>query len=133
MVAQVNQNDPRVKRTRELLQRTFTELIHEKSFEAITVQDIADAYLQAWQFGVKALADNGALVRQADVVILAVKPQIMAPVRRETMPAPTSRPSLRRRSIAGVTFGSRRYGTMPSAGSASAMDAWYATHPSDDW
>lgn len=42
MVAHVNQNDPRVKRTRQLLQRAFMELIHEKSFEAITVQDIAE-------------------------------------------------------------------------------------------
>ena len=42
MVAQVNQNDPRVKRTRQLLQNAFMELIHEKSFEAITVQDIAE-------------------------------------------------------------------------------------------
>jgi AcrR family transcriptional regulator len=38
----VNQNDPRVKRTRQLLQQAFMELIHEKSFEAITVQDIAE-------------------------------------------------------------------------------------------
>jgi hypothetical protein len=42
MVAPVNQNDPRVKRTRQLLQRAFVDLIHEKSFEAITVQDIAE-------------------------------------------------------------------------------------------
>ncbi len=42
MGAPVNQNDPRVKRTRQLLQRAFTDLIHEKGFEAITVQDIAE-------------------------------------------------------------------------------------------
>src|SRR5947208_1869486 len=46
------------------------------------------------QFGVKAVADNAALVRGADVVILAVKPQIMAPVLREIMPALTNRPLL---------------------------------------
>ena len=34
--------DPRVKRTRQLLQQAFMELMMEKSFEAITVQDIAE-------------------------------------------------------------------------------------------
>ena len=34
--------DPRVKRTRHLLKQAFTELMTEKSFEAITIQDIAD-------------------------------------------------------------------------------------------
>jgi AcrR family transcriptional regulator len=40
-VGQVNANDPRVKRTRKLLQQTMMELMAEKSFDAITVQDIA--------------------------------------------------------------------------------------------
>jgi pyrroline-5-carboxylate reductase len=48
----------------------------------------------AKQYGVRALADNTALVKGADVVILAVKPQIMAPVLREIMPALTNRPLL---------------------------------------
>ncbi len=34
--------DPRVKRTRQLLQRALIELMAEKSFQAITVQDIAE-------------------------------------------------------------------------------------------
>jgi len=34
--------DPRVKRTRQLLQRALMELMAEKSFQAITVQDIAE-------------------------------------------------------------------------------------------
>lgn len=34
--------DPRVRRTRQLLKQAFTELMTEKSFEAITIQDIAD-------------------------------------------------------------------------------------------
>ncbi len=34
--------DPRIKRTRELIQRALMELMAEKSFEAITVQDIAE-------------------------------------------------------------------------------------------
>lgn len=34
--------DPRVKRTREWLQKALMELMAEKSFEAITVQDIAE-------------------------------------------------------------------------------------------
>jgi AcrR family transcriptional regulator len=33
--------DPRIKRTRQLLQTAFLELLKEKSFQAITVQDIA--------------------------------------------------------------------------------------------
>ena len=32
--------DPRVKRTRRLIENTFTELLEEKGFSAITVQDI---------------------------------------------------------------------------------------------
>src|ERR1700736_5950168 len=38
----VNQADPRVKRTRSLLQDALVELLAEKSFDAITVQDIAE-------------------------------------------------------------------------------------------
>jgi len=34
--------DPRVTRTRQLLVKAFNDLLNEKSFEAITVQDIAD-------------------------------------------------------------------------------------------
>jgi pyrroline-5-carboxylate reductase len=53
------------------------------------VQQLAD------QYGLRALATgNAALVRAADVVILAVKPQIMAAVLRETLPALTNRPLL---------------------------------------
>jgi pyrroline-5-carboxylate reductase len=44
------------------------------------------------QYGVRALTGNGALVTEADVVILAVKPQIMAPVLREVLPALVNRP-----------------------------------------
>ena len=34
--------DPRVKRTRPLLQQAFWELMHEKGFSAISIQDIAE-------------------------------------------------------------------------------------------
>jgi AcrR family transcriptional regulator len=34
--------DPRVKRTRELIQRAFMELVQERGFEALRVQDIAE-------------------------------------------------------------------------------------------
>ncbi|HEY4386728.1 MAG TPA: TetR/AcrR family transcriptional regulator [Ktedonobacteraceae bacterium] len=34
--------DPRVKRTRQLLQQTFNELMQEKNFSAISIQDIAE-------------------------------------------------------------------------------------------
>ena len=42
MVAEINGADPRVKRTRQLLHHAVLELIHEKAFRHITVQDIAD-------------------------------------------------------------------------------------------
>ena len=42
VVGQVNAKDPRVKRTRKLLQQTLLELMNEKTFDAITVQDIAE-------------------------------------------------------------------------------------------
>jgi AcrR family transcriptional regulator len=38
----MNEADPRVKRTRKLLQDAFVALLAEKSFQAITVQDIAE-------------------------------------------------------------------------------------------
>ncbi len=41
-VGQVNANDPRVKRTRQLLHRTMLDLMQEKGFASITVQDIAE-------------------------------------------------------------------------------------------
>ena len=41
------------------------------------------------QYGVQLREDNGALVRDVDIVILAVKPQIMAPVVRQIAPAVT--------------------------------------------
>jgi len=40
-------------------------------------------------YGIRVLPDNRALVKQVDVVILAVKPQIIAPVLREVAPAVT--------------------------------------------
>ncbi len=42
MVTHVKRVDPRVKRTRQLLQQAFLELAKEKSFASITVQDIAE-------------------------------------------------------------------------------------------
>ena len=64
--------------------------------DAIVIADSRAERAQqiAQQYGVRAAADNTVLVRDADVVILAVKPQIMAPVLREIMPALTNRPLL---------------------------------------
>ena len=42
MVTTNEKSDPRVKRTRELIQRAFLELLQERGFEAIRVQDIAE-------------------------------------------------------------------------------------------
>ena len=42
MVAQVNEADPRVKRTRKLLLQSFIELLAEKGFRDLSVQDIAE-------------------------------------------------------------------------------------------
>jgi AcrR family transcriptional regulator len=41
-VSEEKRVDPRIKRTRQLLRRALMELVTEKSFQAITVQDIAD-------------------------------------------------------------------------------------------
>src|SRR5438477_4624508 len=38
----VNEADPRVKRTRKLLQEALLALLAEKNFDAVTVQDIAE-------------------------------------------------------------------------------------------
>jgi pyrroline-5-carboxylate reductase len=64
--------------------------------DAIVVSDVRRERTRqlADQYGVRALEGNAALVTEADVVILAVKPQIMAPVLREAMPALTNRPLL---------------------------------------
>jgi AcrR family transcriptional regulator len=42
MVTQLNEADPRVKRTRQLIVQAFIELLAEKSFRAISVQDVAE-------------------------------------------------------------------------------------------
>ena len=42
MASNVNPGDPRVKRTRKLLQHAFMELLEKKNFEAITIQDITE-------------------------------------------------------------------------------------------
>jgi len=64
--------------------------------DAIAVTDVrAERTRQlAEQYGVRPLSGNVALVTASDVVILAVKPQIMAPVLREVLPALTRRPLL---------------------------------------
>src|ERR1700704_4726978 len=41
-VAEPKKIDPRIKRTRQLLMKALMELMMEKSFQAITVQDIAE-------------------------------------------------------------------------------------------
>ncbi len=41
-LAEPKRLDPRIKRTRELLVKALMELMQEKSFQAITVQDIAE-------------------------------------------------------------------------------------------
>ncbi|GAA0351555.1 TetR family transcriptional regulator [Bacillus horti] len=38
----VNPNDPRVKRTRKYIQKAFTDLLAEKDFEDISIQDIME-------------------------------------------------------------------------------------------
>jgi pyrroline-5-carboxylate reductase len=43
------------------------------------------------RYGIRAATDNATLVRESDVVVLAVKPQIMEPVVREIAPALTGR------------------------------------------
>ncbi len=59
--------------------------------EMILASDVRAERLQELgrQYGVRAVADNPELVRRSDVVILAVKPQVMTPVLREIAPAVT--------------------------------------------
>src|SRR5947199_4796715 len=61
--------------------------------DTILVADVRTDRVQQLtdQYGLRALAGNAPLVRGADVVIVAVKPQMMAPVLRETLPALTNR------------------------------------------
>jgi AcrR family transcriptional regulator len=42
MVTHLNEEDPRVKRTRQLIVQAFVELLAEKSVRAISVQDVAE-------------------------------------------------------------------------------------------
>lgn len=42
METTIKVTDPRVKRTRQLIQQAFMDLLHEKSFQSLTVQDIAE-------------------------------------------------------------------------------------------
>ncbi len=42
MTGNINPNDPRAKRTRKFLQQAFVELLKQKEFESITIQDIAN-------------------------------------------------------------------------------------------
>jgi pyrroline-5-carboxylate reductase len=53
--------------------------------ENVMASDVSDALRQsiAQELGIKATPDNGALCDFADIVILAVKPQIVDPVARE--------------------------------------------------
>ena len=59
--------------------------------EAIYASDVRIERLRSLdqQYGVQLTEDNAELVRQADIVILAVKPQIMAPVVRQIASAVT--------------------------------------------
>ena len=59
--------------------------------EAVYVTDVRLERLKELdrQYGVQIAANNTELVRQVDVVLLAVKPQIMEPVLREIAPAVT--------------------------------------------
>jgi pyrroline-5-carboxylate reductase len=61
--------------------------------EAIYASDVRIERLRALdqQYGVQLTDDNAELVRQVDIVILAVKPQIMAPVVRQIASAVTRR------------------------------------------
>ena len=57
--------------------------------EEVFASDVRSARLEALerQYGIRLAADNAALVEEADVVIMAVKPQIMVPVLQEIAPA----------------------------------------------
>jgi pyrroline-5-carboxylate reductase len=58
---------------------------------AILATDVRDDHVRALakQYGITVASDNTALVRDTDVIVLAVKPQIMDAVLREVAPAVT--------------------------------------------
>lgn len=62
----------------------------------ITASDVREERRRALadHYRIRTLADNVALVREADVVVLAVKPQLVSVVLREIGPALTNRPLL---------------------------------------
>jgi pyrroline-5-carboxylate reductase len=64
--------------------------------ERILIADVRAERIHelAKQYGVTPVDGNAALLRGAEVVILAVKPQIMVPLLREMTPALTARPLL---------------------------------------
>jgi pyrroline-5-carboxylate reductase len=64
------------------------ELVLATDVRADRLHDLAK------RFGIRPVGDNGELVRAAEVVILAVKPQIMHAVLREIAPALAGRPLL---------------------------------------
>jgi pyrroline-5-carboxylate reductase len=67
-----------------------TSLVPAELLAATDVRAERTAQLSR-QFGITAHGDNGRLVREADVVILAVKPQIMGAVVAEIAPVVTAR------------------------------------------
>lgn len=42
MLSKMNHQDPRVRRTRQLIEQAFDELLAEKNFDSITVQDVTE-------------------------------------------------------------------------------------------
>ena len=42
MLSKMNHQDPRVRRTRQLIEQSFDELLAEKNFDSITVQDVTE-------------------------------------------------------------------------------------------
>ncbi|MBI3173666.1 MAG: TetR family transcriptional regulator [Chloroflexi bacterium] len=42
MLSKLNDQDPRVRRTRQLIEQAFDELLTEKNFDSVTVQDVTE-------------------------------------------------------------------------------------------
>src|SRR5258708_33619010 len=111
----VNAADPRVKRTRKLLQDALLELLTEKSFDAITVQDIAErstinratfythfgdkyalfaSYAREWFRKAlrQRLADGAALSRSNLQLLILATMQAMAEMDDHCQPTETMKP-----------------------------------------
>jgi AcrR family transcriptional regulator len=107
--------DPRVKRTRHLLQQAFWELMHEKGFSAISIQDIAE----------RATLNRATFYSHFDdkyqLLDSIVREQFQQMVTKDLPPAPTWEESTLRILIRAVLEFFRAFHTCPTSASLNPL------------